>query len=252
LTEATQRKYRSLERRLIRHPDLVITVNHFIAEIMATSYGIEAPQVILNATHREPRPDVDRLRALTGIPPEDKILVYQGWFSPERGIEKLVKCAAFFPKGFHLVLVGYGAFEAELRSISQHQGTDDGRVIFLGEMSNQELSEVTPFADLGTIPYHGVDLNNYYCSPNKLFEFVAAGIPFISNDLPFLRSIADQFKCGLLTDFSDPKNAAAAIIDVLSDCERLQECKLATLRAAETLNWSVEGQKLVKLYSDLG
>lgn len=251
LPTAVRECYRKLENRLIRKPDLVITVNPFIADIMARDYKVRAPEVILNATTIEPKPKSDRLRELTGLSPKDRILMYQGWISPERGIENLVSCARYFPEGMHLVLIGYGAFEAELRDISRQQGTDDGRVIFLGQLSNRDLAALTPFADLGAIPYHGVDLNNFYCSPNKLFEFVAAGVPFICNDLPFLRSVIDKFGCGLTVDFSDPKKAAEVIIGLLGNQYALSELKAAAQRSAETLNWTVEGAKLIALYRAL-
>lgn len=251
LPAAVQQRYRRLEKRLIGIPDLVITVNPFIADIMARDYGIEKPSVILNATHVEPVPGTDRLRAMTGIAPSDRIVIYQGWMSPERGIERLVRCAAGFPADIHLVLVGYGAFEEELRAISRSQGTDDGRVIFLGPLSNSALAEITPFADIGAIPYHGVDLNNYYCSPNKLFEFIAAGLPFVCNDLPFLRSVVDQYGCGVTVDFADPGAAGQTISAILSDPARLDRIRSAARMASGTLNWDVEGRKLLDLYSSL-
>ena len=60
---------------------------------------------------------------------------------------------------------------------------------------------LTRSADLGVIPYHSIDLNNYYSSPNKLFEYAAAGLPFVSNDLPFLRWIIAEYGFGEVADF---------------------------------------------------
>lgn len=251
LPQTVQDRYRQLERRLIGRPNLVITVNPFIADIMARDYGIPSPHVILNATTVEPKPAVDRLRELTGLTPSDSVVVYQGWISADRGIEHLVRCAAHFPQDVHLVLIGYGSFEADLRDLSRRQGTDDGRVIFLGQLSNQELAELTPYADLGAIPYHGVDLNNHYCSPNKLFEFIAAGVPFVCNDLPFLGSILVQHGCGLTVDFADDVAAGQAIASLLGNAQALATLKDAAQKASETLNWNVEGAKLLKLYSTI-
>jgi glycosyltransferase involved in cell wall biosynthesis len=42
---------------------------------------------------------------------------------------------------------------------------------------------------VGVIPYPAVDLNHHFCSPNKLFEFIQAGLPIVANDLPFLRDV---------------------------------------------------------------
>lgn len=248
LPPATQKSYRELERKLIRRVDLAITVNPFIADIMAKDYGVTPPHVILNAAERRPRPERDMLRQQFGIPPGDKIVLYQGWISEGRGLDVLIQCTQYFATDMHLVLVGYGDYETRLREIAADIGVDDGRVLFFGQIDNAALSELTPFANLGVIPYHSVDTNNRFCSPNKLFEYLAAGVPFVANDLPFLRSIAAAFDCGVLVDLQSPELAAGAILGVLRDSARLARLREAASRAAGTLNWQVEGAKLLSLY----
>jgi glycosyltransferase involved in cell wall biosynthesis len=248
LPPATQKSYRERERRLIRRVDLAITVNPFIADIMAKDYGVAPPHVILNATERPPRPKRDMLRHRLGVPPIDKIVLYQGWISEGRGLDSLIRCAQFFAQDMHLVIVGYGAYETRLREIASEIGADDGRVLFLGQVDNAALAELTPFADLGVIPYHSVDTNNRFCSPNKLFEYLAAGVPFVANDLPFLRSIATGYDCGLLIDLQSPQLAGGAIVSMLRDGAKLARLRQGASRAANTLNWQVEGAKLLSLY----
>lgn len=249
LPSAVQKRYRRIERRLIKKPDLVMTVNPFIADIMSKDYGIQVPHVILNATVKEPRANTDKLRQLTGISSEEHIILYQGWISPERGIEQLLRCASYFPTTIHLVIFGYGAYEDDLRKLSAEQGTNDGRVMFMGPLPNHELAEITPFADLGAIPYHGVDLNNYYCSPNKMFEFIAAGVPFVSNDLPFLRLIAEDYGCAVLVDYEKPDCAADRIVNLLNQSSEIEALKDRTRNASMVLNWNVEARKFLELYA---
>jgi glycosyltransferase involved in cell wall biosynthesis len=252
LSARTRRRYRKRERRLIHHADLVITVNPFIARIMADDYGCAPPHVLLNAAPLRARGDArSGLRELLHLDPRDRIVLYQGWMSPERGIDRLVRAARHFPAHVRLVLIGYGVYESALRDISADQGTDDGRVIFFGRVASEELPPLTRSADLGVIPYHGVDLNNYYSSPNKLFEYAIAGLPFVSNDLPFLRSIIDQYGFGVAADLSRPQAAAAAILSVVEDPIKLQMLKDMAGKAGEILNWENEGKKLVALYGRL-
>jgi glycosyltransferase involved in cell wall biosynthesis len=248
LPPATQKRYRELERKLIGRADLAITVNPFIADIMAKDYGVAPPHVIFNAAERRPRPKRDMLRQRLGIPPTDRVVLYQGWISEGRGLDCLIRCAQYFAPDIHLVVVGYGAYEARLREIAAEIDADDGRVFFLGQVDNAALAELTPFADLGVIPYHSLDANNRFCSPNKLFEYLAAGVPFVANDLPFLRCIATAFDCGLLIDLQSPQLAAMAIVGILRDGARLTQLHQAASRAADTLNWQVEGGKLLSLY----
>jgi glycosyltransferase involved in cell wall biosynthesis len=245
----TRRRYKSREARLIRHADLAITVNPFLARIMAEDYGCKLPSVILNAAplRREHKPRLD-LRQKLGFTDQDRIVLYQGWMSPERGLDRLVRTACYFPANVHLVMIGYGLNESELRALSTAQGTDDGRVVFLGRVEADDLACLTPAADLGVIPYHAIDLNNRYCSPNKLFEFLAAGVPFVCNELPFLRAIIDAHGCGMVTDLSKPEAAAAAILSIVEHPVGLKALKDAAENAGRELCWEKEGEKLVALY----
>jgi glycosyltransferase involved in cell wall biosynthesis len=249
LPPGTQRRYRRRERRLIRHADLAITVNPFIARIMADDYRCAPPKVVLNAAPLgAPADPRTGLRELLHLEQRDRIVLYQGWMSPERGIDRLVRAARHFPGHVRLVLIGYGNHEKALREISAEQGTDDGRVIFFGRVPSEDLAPLTLSADLGVIPYHAVDLNNYYSSPNKLFEYAIAGLPFVSNDLPFLRSIIDQYGFGVAADLTEPKAAAAAILSIVEDPIRLRALKDLAEKAGRELNWENEGEKLVALY----
>lgn len=248
-----QRRYRRAEKRLIHKADAAITVNPYLAGIMARDYGCPAPHVLLNAAPRQAAGGADTvdLRAKLGLAPGARIVLYQGWMSPERGIDALVRAAPHMPGNVHLVLVGYGDTEAQLKAISREQGTDDGRVIFMGRMEPAELAAITPQADLGVIPYRPVDLNHLYCSPNKLFEFAVSGVPFIANDLPFLRDIAQAYGYGVLADLGDPAAFAAAITAVVADPQRLAALKAAAREAGTRLNWEVEEKKLLDIYASL-
>ncbi len=118
-------------------------------------------------------------------------------------------------------------------------------------MEPKELSVLTAQADLGIIPYKAVDLNHLYCSPNKLFEYAVAELPFLANDLPYLREVVDTYGFGAIADLSTPESAAAAIVNVVRDDQRISELRAAARRAAELLNWGVEGRKLVTAYGNI-
>jgi glycosyltransferase involved in cell wall biosynthesis len=251
LPERTQRRYRARERRLIRHADLAITVNPFLADIMAKDYGCATPAVILNAAPAAAASAAAGLHERLNLSPRDRIVLYQGWMSPERGIDKLVRAAQYFPANVRLVLVGYGDYVDHLREISAAQGTSDGRVVFFGRVEPEDLPPLTRSADLGVIPYQGIDLNHLYSSPNKLFEYAAVGLPFVCNDLPFLRSVISQFGFGVAAPLADPQQAAKTILALLQDEARLAAMKEAARAAYRVLNWNVEGGKLLALYEQV-
>lgn len=247
LPEATQKKYKKKESRLIKQVDAAITVNPYIAKLMAERYSVPAPYVIMNAAPKVPLASTSLLRERFGLGPDANILLYQGWISDNRGIERIVEAAASFDAGTYLVLVGYGAFEDTLKALVAERNLGQ-RVFFYGGVPSDDLHELTCDADLGIIPYHGVDENNYFCSPNKLFEFAVAELPFISNDLPFLHDIVGTYGNGLLADLNSAASIAVAVNQLFSDPVKLASLKAGAKQAREAINWDVEGEKLLNIY----
>ena len=191
------------------------------------------------------------LKSRLGLAPDDRIVVFQGWLSERRGLEKLVDAARNFSPGVRLFLIGYGYYQPALERMARDAGIED-RVIFYGEVPYEEMLPLLAGADLGIIPYYGIDPNTRFCSPNKLFEFVMAGLPFIANDLPFLRTMVDRYGIGRLGDLTTAAGMAEMINAVLADEPGLERIKRCAAAAREELNWDIEGEKLVQIYRPLG
>ncbi len=247
LPRAVQQKYRRREARLIANCDAVITVNPYIARIMSERFGIAEPGVVLNAAPLKPLAVSHLLRQRFGLGEDARIVLYQGWISHNRGIERLVEAAAAFDQGIYLIVIGYGDYKQRLEELVTNNGLSD-RVLFFGGVPSDKLHELTCDADLGVIPYYGLDENNYYCSPNKLFEFCAASVPFLANDLPFLRDTAIRFGNGAIADLGSAGTIAAAINSLFSDSTGLKALREATARARRALNWSAEEPHLLEVY----
>lgn len=250
LPAIVQRRYRRREASLITHADAAITVNPYISRLMADRYKVKEPHVIVNAAPLRPIESTKPLRERFGLDSEVRIALYQGWISDNRGIERIVEAAEQFIPGVVLVIVGYGAYEDTLKKLAVKKGLSN-RVFFYGGVPSDELHPLTCDADLGIVPYHGVDENNYYCSPNKLFEFAVAGLPFVSNDLPYLRDVATRYGSGYLTDLNSPSAIATAINGIFSDDKTLARLKGGALIAREEMNWDVEERKLLAIYREL-
>lgn len=247
LPQAIQKKYKKKESGLIKQVDAAITVNPYIANLMAERYAVTAPHVIMNAAPKLPVASTSLLRDRFGLDADANILLYQGWISDNRGIERIVEAAASFADNTYLILVGYGAYEDSLKQLVTERKLQN-RVFFYGGVPSDDLHELTCDADLGIIPYHGVDENNYFCSPNKLFEFAIAELPFISNDLPFLRDIAQTYGNGLMADLNSAESIATAVNQLFSNTTELASLKAGAKKAREAINWSVESEKLLGIY----
>ncbi len=250
-----QKLYFSLEKKYIKHPDVVITVNSFIARLMAERYKIASPQVIMNCTELPedfaPESANQKLRHKGNIPANyEKIVLYQGWISPERNIETLVKGVKWFPENTCLAIIGYGEYEKNLREIAITEGVAE-RVFFLGQVPSNEMLNYSAGADLGVIPYKAIDDNHLYCSPNKLFEYILAGVPVIADDLPFFRMIKDKYGAIEVADMSSPNTFAKVVYQLICSFSKLEKLKKMCHDASQELNWEKESEKLLAIYADI-
>jgi glycosyltransferase involved in cell wall biosynthesis len=255
LQSSQKRRLSRIESKYIRKADTVITVNEFIAEEMARRYRCAKPAVIYNTTTRpsglslEARPDL--LREDLKISLKQRIVLYHGWMAPHRGLQHLVLAARSLRKDVTIVLMGYGEFRKELEALSNKYSIGD-QVLFRDAVPQEMLLLYAASADAGIIPYQPIDLNNYYCSPNKLFDFIMAGVPLIVNDLPFLRKVVSSYEIGLVAPLDSPAACAHAIETFFEDAERLHHFRQNLLKMRESFSWEAEEAKLKAIYNSLG
>jgi glycosyltransferase involved in cell wall biosynthesis len=256
LTSLQKKILSKKEKRFIKDADAVITVNEYIAAELANRYKIKLPEVIFNST-RWPKPKCksecfDRFREHFGIDKGSKIILYQGWMSTSRGLQELTRAMKFVPEFIHLIFMGYGEALGELKEIAQVELKMENRIHFMDAVSQEDLLMWTASADAGIIPYQPVDLNNYFCSPNKLFEFIQAELPIIANDLPFLRKVLEGEGFGIVHKLKIASDYGEAINKMFDEsAETLQFCKENLRNKRSKFCWDNEEEKLLKIYESL-
>ncbi len=244
-----KRRWAAIEARHIGACDAVITVNQSIAAELERRYGLDHVHVILNAERSVYAPDRTRLfHRLFGLAESMKILLFQGGLSSGRNLEVLVDAMAHVQTAsVALVVLGDGQLLKKLQGIAASSALA-GRVYFHPAVPQEDLLAFTAAADAGVIPYQANCLNNYYCTPNKLFEFIAAGIPILASDLPEIRKLVLEQQIGLVGNMSTAKRTAE-LIDVFFENERLFTTWQVNLSAVRNrICWEEEEKKLVKIY----
>ena len=241
------------ERRWARRADRVITVNRPYAEVMAHRWAVDLPLIVMNCAYRtegpEPRPR--RLHEALGLTPATRVVLYQGGFSRDRGIEQLIAAIPSIPDAV-LALLGYGALQAELEAIAADPATG-GRVRVLRAVPPTELLGWVASADVVAMPIQPTTLNHRLTTPNKLFEAIAVGVPVVASDLPGMAPTVREVDAGLLVDPTDPAAIAAACRALLDEpAEAAAERRRRILSAAHaTYNWETQMSRLLDEYGRL-
>jgi glycosyltransferase involved in cell wall biosynthesis len=245
-TRCIRTQWKRLEKRYIRKATSVITVNESIARELSRRYNRSEITVVLNAENSVP--DRSRGSGFSDVyKPGTKIILYQGGFSPGRYLPELIQSMAFIadPEVL-LVLLGSGPEKSTMvRTI--HEYALEERVKIHDAVAQHELLDFTASAHLGVIPYRATCLNNKFCTPNKLFEFIAAGLPFVATDLVEIRRIVDRYEIGIVGATDTPRALAYLLDEALCNRERYEVWKKNIKNAQREVSWDVEGEKYLRV-----
>jgi glycosyltransferase involved in cell wall biosynthesis len=247
-----KQRWVEIEAKYIGGCDAVITINPSIARELERRYGIEDVNVIYNADRTVDLPINRHLfhRAF-GMDPKQKILLFQGGLSAGRNLEVLVEAMQLVQNpNLNLVILGDGQLGISLRKKVTALKLA-ARVHLHPAVPQSELVAFSSSADAGIIPYQATCLNNYYCTPNKLFEFIAAGLPILASDLPELRRMVQSQDIGLTGGMSSPETTAQLIDEFFSDDHRLTRWQQRVAEARKIVCWENEGEKLVGIFEAL-
>ena len=247
-----RRRWAAIETKYIRSCNAVITINPSIARELERRYQIQNVNVIYNAERTENPPiNLHLFHQAFGLDPEQKVVLFQGGLSAGRNLEALVDaiCHVRHPQ-VNLVLLGDGQLRKSIRNRVRRLGLSR-RVHVHPAVPQADLISFSASADVGVIPYQASCLNNYYCTPNKLFEFIAAGVPVIASDLPELRYIILTHGIGCVGDMGTAEKTAQLIDEVFSNTPRFETWREKVARARRMVNWEQEGQKLKAIFRAL-
>jgi glycosyltransferase involved in cell wall biosynthesis len=252
LLVATARRIgRRYERCLARTADLFLTTNESYAAHFRRAYGLDRVEVVRNCPERVACLAGSGVRDALSIPSSERIILYEGMMNHGRGLSELVLAARHLPPGATLVLLGSGPLEADLRALVRARGLSD-RVRFLPPVPPDVLVPFIASADLGALVLDPVNESKRLASANKVFEYMAAGLPLLLTDLPENRRILTECDSGTLLAGRTPEAIAAGAAEALRDEGRLGRHGENGRRAhLERYNWDVEGKRLRELLEGL-
>jgi len=241
LSEPERRRWRRQERRAIGKTDRIVTVSDSLADELARRYGVERPIVLMNVpvgTRLTDRSPLDAFRK-----PGQMMVLYSGGVTENRGIEQLVE-AARTATGWHLVIMGWGPLLGRVREILPS-------IDVIDPVASEDVVGAASGADVGVIPYLPTSLNNALSLPNKLFEYVQAGLAVAASDLVELARFVAATRVGVVFEPGNVTALRRELDAMAADAERLATMRAAANQAARTFNWDNEKTKLLRVYDDL-
>jgi glycosyltransferase involved in cell wall biosynthesis len=251
------------EGRWMGEAAALVSVTDPLADEVVRRFGVARPIVVKNCRPRwrpdEPGPPIStRLRqALTvaapDAPPDAPILLYQGAFREDQGIEELLPALSLPPlreMPLIAVFLGFGRLEPILRAAAS---AEPGRIVVLPPVPSDELLSWTAGAVLSFVGAPPKTINLRLTVPNKLFESLMAGVPVVVASGTAVAELVDGAEVGVVV----APWSAQAIADALASMLAAPESARAALRgrartaALERYNAETEQAGLVALYRRL-
>jgi glycosyltransferase involved in cell wall biosynthesis len=254
--------YRTVEAVFAPRAAAVITVSPPIAVELRRRYRLREVRLVPNYPELPARSAHRSLRDLAAaagqpIPLDARIVLYVGNIQTGRGIDQLLRALALVPQSVGVFLGGIGPYQggpeppADVVALASELGLRE-RLRFLEPVPSSEVIDYAAGADLGVALMLPHSLSFQYSLPNKLFQYMAAGIPVVTSDTPHLREVVGSSGAGLLVDAGDHRAIARAIRTILEDRAASGGMGRYGRRAIEErYNWEVAARELTAIYAQV-
>ena len=219
------------------------TVCESIAKYYNEKYKMNM-QVVRNIPLKRTKP----VRLFSRTSPIDakgkKVILYQGAVNLGRGIEWMIEAMPLLDN-FVFYVIGDGDILKELKEkVNKMHLTD--KVIFVGKIPFENLSEYTVRADIGINLLENWGLSYYYSLPNRIFDYIREGVPILASDFPEIRKIITRYNIGMLVNNLDPHHLATTTKRLA--LKGRNRTNFATANAE--LCWENESPVLLKVMKD--
>jgi glycosyltransferase involved in cell wall biosynthesis len=237
--------WKSLERSVFPRLKNVITVSEPIASLYENLYKVK-PVVVRNFSKKS-----DHLtpysRKEIGIAENDLLIIIQGTgINIDKGAEELID-AVNISDGVALLIVGSGDVVAKLKNRVTELNIRH-RVIFIPAVNWETLMRYTRSADLGMCLEKDTNLNYRFSLPNKLFDYISAGLPVIASKLPETEKIIRENSCGIIIEVVTPKLISETVLQLKRNPVMLEGLRRNAEKASLIINWDLESIKVKDFY----
>lgn len=232
-----------VEKKLWKYVDGLIVVSPSIQKWYIDNIGHKKSTVVLNSPVFESLPNVKStyLRDRFSIPKDSKIFIYIGILGRGRGIDLILESFKNVDNA-HVVFLGYGDYFEKLSELEKLHSN----IHLHDAVEHHKVVEIASSADVGLCLIENVSLSDYYCLPNKLFEYIFGGLPVLASNFPDISYVVEKYSLGVCVDLN-PQSIKQGIDSFASESSSF-DIKQQNL---SDLSWQKQESNLISLYKVL-
>jgi glycosyltransferase involved in cell wall biosynthesis len=235
-----------IEKNLIKFADVTFAVSPQIKAWIKKEYKVTNVVVLPNAEIWKKASPMNS--GLEKYFRNRIIFLYQGGFHSGRGLEELMDYWKDIDSS-KAVLVLRGPKNQSFLSLNatSKQMIDSKRIVFAEKVKENELISAAMEADVGIIPYDGKNLNNRYSCPNKLSQYMHAGLAILHSDLSYVNSLVNKYKCGLSYQVDNKITFVNSVNKMIHNPNLLRSMKVNSYESGrKSFNWEANEKLYLK------
>ena len=233
------------EKKAWNFIDALIVVSPSIEKWYYKNIGKKDSEVVLNSPIFEKGANVNDstyLRDHFSIEEDSRIFLYIGILVTGRGIDLVTDAFKQHDLKSSLVFLGQGELSDELKVLSQKHAN----IYVHDAVPHRQVVAVAKSADVGLCLIQNVSLSDYYCLPNKLFEYCFAGVPVLASEFPDISQVVTKYNLGKCC-----KLDSDSVYKAIQELENMNELPKVNIENLYDLSWGAQEDKLIKLYKKL-
>ena len=234
-----------VEKLLWRYVEAIIVVSPSIKKWYLDNIGDKTAEVILNAPlllNTNVPFDNNYLKKHFNIKNNAKVFIYIGGLQVGRGLDVLLEVFKKDDIESHIVFLGYGPLKGEILKTCN----EFDNIHLHDAVSHDQVVKIAKSADVGLCFIQNVSLSDYYCLPNKLFEYGFSEIPVLASNFPDIADTVKKFNLGKCSDLEfDSIYGSIKEFELMKELPKIESEKLFEL------SWDAQKVKLKELYKQV-
>lgn len=232
-----------VEKQCVPLCDVCITVNHSIAKLFNHEYNNK--WLVLRNVPEKLNLNAAKSRKELGMPEDKFIFILQGsGINIQRGAEEMAEAIKNSDSNVMLYIIGGGDVIPYLKQYVNNHHLQH-KIIMLDKMPYQQMIEFTANSNCGVSLDKDTNINYRYSLPNKLFDYLMAGIPVLAGKLVEVEKIITQNHCGWLLQNINEKELSHLIKQIINNPNDYQLKKQNAEKAGKTMSWNIEFEPVI-------